>query len=59
MITNTVDVTSINGRNASLYDVAGTGSDAANDADPFNYEVNTGALDVAAIAGNAPLAVRG
>ncbi len=26
MITNTVDVTSINGRNASLYDVAGTGS---------------------------------
>ncbi len=54
-----VDVTSINGRNASLYDFAGTGSDAANDADPFNYEVNTGALDVAAIAGDAPLAVRG
>lgn len=33
--------------------------DAAGDADPFNYEVNTGALDVAAIAGAAPLAVRG
>ncbi len=54
-----VDVTRINGRNASLYNFAGTGSDAASDADPFNYEVNTGVLDVAAIAGDAPLAVRG
>jgi hypothetical protein len=54
-----VDVSSINGRNAGLYDFTGTGSDAASDADPFNYEVNTGALDVAAIAANAPLAVRG
>jgi len=54
-----VNVTSINGRNAGLYDFTGTGSDTASDADPFNYEVNTGALDVAAIAGDAPLAVRG
>jgi len=54
-----VDVTSINGRNAGLYDFTGTGSDAAGDADPFSYEVNTGALDVAAIAADAALAVRG
>jgi hypothetical protein len=54
-----VNVTNINGRNASLYDFTGTGMDAANDADPANYDVNTGNLDVSAITADAPVAVRG
>ncbi len=52
-----LDLQSINGRRVALYDFAGTGDaeDAAADA----YQVDTGALDLAAIAAGAPVKVRG
>jgi hypothetical protein len=53
-----MSITSINGRNADLYDFTGTGSDTASDADPSNYEVNTGVLDVSGIDENIPISVR-
>ncbi|MCI0504590.1 MAG: metallophosphoesterase [Gammaproteobacteria bacterium] len=54
-----VDVQSINFRNINLFDFAGTGIDAANDADPANYEVDTGTLNTGAIASGAPVAIGG
>ncbi len=54
-----VDVATINGRSVSLYDFSGTGTDAANDADPGHYEVDTGVLDTSGIAAGAPVEVRG
>lgn len=54
-----VDVMTINGRNVALYDFSGTGSDPSSDTDPTHYEVDTGALELSAIAADAPLALRG
>ena len=54
-----VNVSRINGRDITQYDFTGTGTDAANDAVADFYEVNTGALDVSAIANNAIVRVRG
>ncbi len=54
-----LNLTSINGRNVSLYDFAGTGVDTASDADPANYEVATSTLDVSAIGVDTRVAVRG
>jgi hypothetical protein len=42
-----------------LFDFAGTGIDAANDADPANYEVDTGTLNTGTIASGAPVAIGG
>ena len=50
---------SVNGRNVSIYDFTGTGVDAGNDADPINYEVDTGSLSLTGIAADDPVAVRG
>jgi hypothetical protein len=55
----TMDLQSINFRNINLFDFTGTGLDVANDADPMNYKVDTGALDVSTIASGAPIAVGG
>ncbi len=55
----TVDVHCINQRRAADFDFSGTGIDAAHDADPNNYEINTGALDPGALAVDAPVKVRG
>jgi len=55
----TMDLQSINFRNVNLFDFTGTGFDAANDAAPMNYEVDTGALDISSIASGAPIAVGG
>jgi hypothetical protein len=54
-----VDLQSINFRNVNLFDFAGTGIDAANDADPANYEVDTGTLNTGTIASGAPVAIGG
>ncbi len=54
-----LNLTRINGRRVSLYDFSGTGTDAANDADPTHYEVATSTLDVSGIAVDSPVAVRG
>lgn len=45
----TVNVSSINGRSSSIYDFTGTGT-AGHDADPANYEVDTGTLTLDGIA---------
>jgi hypothetical protein len=49
----------IDGRHVALFDFAGTGSDATNDADPSQYEIDTGSLDVSGLALGAPVKVRG
>ncbi|MDH5546334.1 MAG: metallophosphoesterase [Gammaproteobacteria bacterium] len=54
-----MDVQAINHRRIEAFDFAGTGIDAANDADPQNYEINSGALDVASISTGSPVKVRG
>ncbi len=54
-----LNLISINGRPVSLYDFSGTGVDMTSDADPTNYQVDTGVLDVSAIDVNAPVRVRG
>ncbi|KPJ91112.1 MAG: hypothetical protein AMJ55_12400 [Gammaproteobacteria bacterium SG8_15] len=40
-----MDAQRFNGRPVSLFDFSGTGIDAEHDADPANYEVDTGVLD--------------
>lgn len=54
-----MQLTSINGRNTSIYDFSGTGVDTGNDADPLNYEVDTGSLSLTGIAVNDPVITRG
>ncbi len=41
-----LDLKHINRRNVSRYDFNGTGSDASSDADPLQYEVDTGTLSL-------------
>ena len=55
----TVSLDSIDGRPVSMFDFAGTGMDAANDALAGTYEIDAGALAVDGIADQAPLAMRG
>ena len=54
-----VDLQGINHRAVSRYDFSGTGSDAANDADPDSYEVDTGSLPLAHIDIGDPVWIRG
>ncbi|MGD8785477.1 MAG: DUF4382 domain-containing protein [Thioalkalispiraceae bacterium] len=54
-----LNLNSINGRNISIYDFTGTGIDAGNDADPAQYEVDTGSLSLANITVDDPVIVRG
>ena len=49
----------ISGRQAGLYDFSGTGSVAANDADPAAYEITTGSLPLTDIGTGDALGVRG
>ena len=45
----TLDLRSINSRQTRIFDFSGTGIDAAHDADPNQYEVSTGTLDLSSI----------
>ena len=54
-----VDVQTYNRRNISQFDFTGTGVDAANDADPAQYQVNSGTLSLDGIALNDPIKLRG
>jgi len=45
----TLQLDSIAGRRVSAFSFAGTGATAAQDADPANYEVTTGALDLSGL----------
>jgi len=55
----TVDTQRINGRRSVIYDFTGTGSDAITDADPANYEINTGSLPLDQLSDADPIKVRG
>lgn len=55
----TLSLSSINGRTISLYNFLGTGIDASNDADPANYELDTGTLTLDGIAVNETVGVAG
>ena len=50
----TLQLDSIAGRRVSAFDFAGTGASAAQDADPANYEVTTGALDLSGLSNGEP-----
>jgi hypothetical protein len=52
-----VTLQAIDGRRVGLFDFSGTG--ATTDADPTNYEIDVGGLDVSALADGTPVTVRG
>jgi hypothetical protein len=54
-----ISLQSINHRRVDIFDFAGTGIDVANDADPENYEINTGTLVLPSMNLGGPLKVRG
>lgn len=54
-----VNVQSIDGRAVTLFDFAGTGTDTAHDADPANYEIDTGTLVLSGIAAGDTVKVNG
>lgn len=55
----TVDLQSINHRRVDEFDFTGTGVDASQDADPADYQINTGTLDLGFLAADDPVKVRG
>jgi hypothetical protein len=54
-----VELRSLNGREVGIYDFAGTGTGPDADADPANYEIDTGALALTGIAAGDAVRVRG
>ncbi|MGE0623796.1 MAG: DUF4382 domain-containing protein [Pseudomonadales bacterium] len=54
-----VDVHFLNGRRPAAYDFTGTGVDAANDADPNHYEIDTASLPLTSIEVGDLVRVRG
>ncbi|MCK4557093.1 MAG: metallophosphoesterase, partial [Candidatus Aminicenantes bacterium] len=54
-----VDLNSIGRRRVSIFDFSGTGISPENDADPANYEIDVGSLDVSSISLGNPVKVRG
>jgi hypothetical protein len=55
----TLDLFAIDGRRPAIFDFAGTGTLAAMDADPMNYEIETGALNVLGLMPDSPARVFG
>ncbi len=55
----TLDLFAIDGRQPAIFDFAGTGTSAAMDADPMNYEIETGALNVLGLTPDSPARVFG
>ncbi len=54
-----LNLAAIDGRPAEIYNFAGTGGSAASDADPANYEVATGPLDLNGFPDGEPVRVFG
>lgn len=54
-----MDLQTIDGRQVSLFKFLGTGIDPGNDADPTNYEIDAGSMDLSGLSVSAPTAVRG
>ncbi len=52
-------LTAINGRNPAIFDFTGTGQSPAEDAEPGNYELNVGTLDVSPILVGMSVQARG
>lgn len=55
----TIKLDTLGGRPAAAFNFAGTGLSMAQDADPANYEINSGALDVSRLAMNQPVKLLG
>ena len=55
----TLDLRAIDGRSLSIFNFAGTGTSPASDANPAAYAVDTGTLDLSALAVAAPARVFG
>lgn len=54
-----VELESIDAHGIGVFDFAGTGTDAANDADPAAYEIETGSLDTSGLSAGTPVKVLG
>lgn len=54
-----VNADQINGRNMALYNFAGTGTTATEDANPAAYQINTSILVLTEMLANEPVIVRG
>jgi len=54
-----VALRALNGRDPAMYDFTGTGGSEADDADPANYEIDTGALSLADVVVGGSIKVRG
>ncbi len=54
-----MDLEAIDGRRIGQFDFSGTGIDWANDADPANYEINNGAINISTMVAGTPVKVRG
>jgi hypothetical protein len=54
-----LDLFAIDGRRPEIFDFAGTGASAATDANPLNYEVVTGALNLLGLTPDSPARVFG
>jgi hypothetical protein len=54
-----IDLEAIDGRHIGQFDFSGTGSDWVNDADPANYEINNGAINISTMVPGTAIKVRG
>lgn len=54
-----IDLHAIDLRRVNIFDFTGTGIIPENDADPSNYEIDAGALDVSSLSAGTPVKVRG
>lgn len=54
-----VDLQHIEGMLPGAYDFSGTGTSSATDADPHNYQIDTGAMDISSLQNSDPVRVRG
>ncbi|MGB5751205.1 MAG: hypothetical protein WBM69_29825 [Desulfobacterales bacterium] len=54
-----IDLEAIDGRRIGQFNFSGTGTDSANDADPANYEINNGAINISTMVPGTPIKVRG
>lgn len=55
----TVELRALNGRDPAIYDFTGTGGSETDDADPLNYQIDTGALALDGFAAGQAVKVRG
>jgi hypothetical protein len=54
-----INLQTIDGRRIGLFDFSGTGDSSDHDADPSQYQIDVGSLDVSALADGTPVKVRG